>query len=107
LDLLSLCPHRTPSYFVARTATPNKINCYFDNTGGLILQTCLFRMAQFGRICCCGNVSGYDTATPAGGPRGVPGLLVNNQVKMEGFVVSSVLHIEPAQIINHNFTLSN
>jgi hypothetical protein len=38
---------------------------------------------------CCGNVSGYDTATPGGGPRGVPGLLVNNQVRMEGFVVYS------------------
>ena len=32
-------------------------------------------------------MSQYDTANPAGGPRGVPGLLVNNRVRMEGFLV--------------------
>ena len=62
---------------------------YFDNTGGAILESALFRMNTYGRICCCGNVSGYDTATPGGGPRGVPGLLVNNQVLMQGFIVYS------------------
>ena len=44
-------------------------------------------MNRYGRIVCCGNVSQYDTASPASGPKGVPGLLVNNQVKMEGFIV--------------------
>jgi NADPH-dependent curcumin reductase CurA len=58
-----------------KKATPNRISIYFDNTGGPVLQSCLYRMAQFGRICCCGNVSGYDTAKPGGGPRGIPGLL--------------------------------
>ena len=32
-------------------------------------------------------VSQYDTANPAGGPRGVPGLLVNKRLRMEGFLV--------------------
>jgi NADPH-dependent curcumin reductase CurA len=32
-------------------------------------------------------VSQYDTTTPDSGPRGVPGLLVNNRVRMEGFLV--------------------
>lgn len=50
-----------------KAATPDRIDVYFDNTGGDILQTCLFRMATRGRICCCGNVSQYDTATPGGG----------------------------------------
>lgn len=44
-------------------------------------------MKTFGRIVCCGNVSQYDTATPGPSPRGVPGLLVNNQVKIQGFLV--------------------
>ena len=44
-------------------------------------------MAQGGRIACCGVVSQYDTSTPGPGPRGVPGLLVNNRVRMEGFLV--------------------
>ena len=70
-----------------KAATPNRIDVYFDNTGGSILESALFRMNLHGRIVCCGAVSQYDTATPQGGPRGVPGLLVNNRVRMEGFLI--------------------
>ena len=70
-----------------KAATPNRIDVYFDNTGGDILQSALFRMAVGGRIVCCGVASQYDTATPAPGPRGVPGLLVNNRVRMQGFLI--------------------
>lgn len=70
-----------------RAATPNRIDVYFDNTGGDILESALFRMNTRGRIACCGVVSQYDTSTPGPGPRGVPGLLVNNRVRMEGFLV--------------------
>ncbi len=63
------------------------IDVYFDNVGGPMLESLLFRMANFGRIVCCGNVSQYDTATPAPGPRGVPGLLVVRRIRMEGFIV--------------------
>ena len=70
-----------------RAATPDRINLYFDNTGGEILGSALFRMATFGRIVCCGAVSAYDTANPDPSPRGIPGLLVNNQVRMQGFLV--------------------
>ena len=72
-----------------RAATPDRINVYFDNTGGEILGSALFRMATFGRIVCCGAVSAYDTASPDPSPRGIPGLLVNNQVRMQGFLVFS------------------
>ena len=70
-----------------KDATPDRIDVYFDNTGGPVLESALFRMAQGGRIACCGVVSQYDTSTPGPGPRGVPGLLVNNRVRMEGFLV--------------------
>ena len=70
-----------------KEATPNRIDVYFDNTGGDILGSALFRMKTHGRIVCCGAVSQYDTAQPAGSPRGIPGLLVNNRVRMEGFLV--------------------
>jgi len=63
------------------------IDVYFDNTGGDVLGAALRRMRPHGRIVCCGVVSQYDTADPAPGPRGVPGLLVNNRVRMEGFLV--------------------
>ncbi len=70
-----------------KEATPKRIDVYFDNTGGDILGSALFRMNTYGRIVCCGAVSQYDTAQPAGSPRGIPGLLVNHRVKMQGFLV--------------------
>jgi NADPH-dependent curcumin reductase CurA len=70
-----------------KAATPDRIDVYFDNTGGDILGAALFRMSTHGRIVCCGAVSQYDTASPSGSPRGIPGLLVNNRVRMEGFLV--------------------
>jgi NADPH-dependent curcumin reductase CurA len=70
-----------------KEATPGKIDVYFDNTGGDVLGAALFRMNTHGRIVCCGAVSQYDTASPSGSPRGIPGLLVNNRVRMEGFLV--------------------
>ena len=70
-----------------KAATPDRIDVYFDNTGGDVLGSALFRMNQGGTIVCCGVVSQYDTANPEPGPRGVPGLLVTNRVRMEGFIV--------------------
>ncbi len=74
-----------------RAATPDRIDVYFDNTGGPVLESALFRMNLHGRIACCGAVSLYDTGNPGPGPRGVPGLLVNNRVRMEGFLVFDYL----------------
>ena len=70
-----------------REACGDGIDIYFDNTGGEILGGALRRMNTHGRIVCCGVVSQYDTGNPAPGPRGIPGLLVNNRVRMEGFLV--------------------
>jgi len=80
--------HRDPEFRDRfRDATPDRIHVYFDNTGGDILGSALFRMAVHGRIVCCGAVSQYDTTTPDPSPRGIPGLLVNNRVRMEGFLL--------------------
>lgn len=70
-----------------KEATPDGVDVYFDNTGGDILGAALRRMNTHGRIVCCGVVSQYDTANPAPGPRGIPGLLINKRVRMEGFLV--------------------
>ena len=70
-----------------RAACADGVDIYFDNTGGEILGSALRRMKPHGRIVCCGVVSQYDTAHPAPGPRGVPGLLINNRLRMEGFLV--------------------
>ena len=70
-----------------KEATPDGVDVYFDNTGGTVLGSALFRMNLGGRISCCGVVSQYDTANPEPGPRGIPGLLVNKRLRMEGFLV--------------------
>lgn len=70
-----------------KAATPDGVDVYFDNTGGPILGSALFRMNVNGRIACCGVVSQYDTDSPQPGPKGVPGLLVNKRLTMRGFLV--------------------
>lgn len=70
-----------------KAATPNGVDVYFDNTGGPILGSALFRMNVGGRIACCGVVSQYDTDRPEPGPKGIPGLLVNKRINMRGFLV--------------------
>ena len=70
-----------------KSATPDGVDVYFDNTGGSILGSALFRLNEGGRIACCGVVSQYDTSSPEPGPRGIPGLLVNKRLTMQGFLV--------------------
>ncbi|MBX3478939.1 MAG: NADP-dependent oxidoreductase [Caulobacter sp.] len=70
-----------------KRAAPDGIDVYFDNTGGDILEACLFQMNVGGRIACCGAVSQYDSAAPHG-PRGVPGLIVTKRLRLRGFIVS-------------------
>jgi NADPH-dependent curcumin reductase CurA len=70
-----------------KDATPDGVDVYFDNTGGMILGSALFRMNVGGRIACCGVVSQYDTSRPEPGPKGIPGLLVNKRLIMRGFLV--------------------
>ncbi|MGD9749850.1 MAG: NADP-dependent oxidoreductase [Acidimicrobiia bacterium] len=80
--------HRSPTFRNdLKAATAGGVDVYFDNTGGDILGAALRRMNVHGRIVCCGVVSQYDTDDPQPGPRGIPGLLVNNRVRMEGFLV--------------------
>jgi NADPH-dependent curcumin reductase CurA len=88
LGLHDAIDHREGNVYSALKAVcPDGIDVYFDNTGGPILEAALSRMNLKGRIVCCGVVSQYDTANPASGPRGVPGLLVTKRLKMQGFIV--------------------
>ncbi|MBI1188886.1 MAG: zinc-binding dehydrogenase [Alphaproteobacteria bacterium] len=77
-----------PVFKALRTAAPEGIDIFFDNTGGDIFEACLFQMKNRGRIVCCGAVSQYDGAPPPHGPRGVPGLIVVRRLRVEGFIVT-------------------
>jgi NADPH-dependent curcumin reductase CurA len=70
-----------------KDATPDGVDVYFDNTGGTVLGSALFRLNVGGRVACCGVVSQYDTDSPEPGPKGVPGLLVNKRLTLRGFLV--------------------
>ena len=69
-----------------RELAPDRINVYFDNVGGEILDICLAQIAFHGRIAICGAISQYNNTTPMKGPSNYMSLLVN-RARMEGFVV--------------------
>ncbi len=89
--------YRDPNYRQAlKEATPDGVDVYFDNTGGAVLGSALFRMNVGGRVACCGVVSQYDTDSPEPSPKGVPGLLVNKRITMRGFLVFDFADEYPA-----------
>jgi NADPH-dependent curcumin reductase CurA len=66
---------------------PDGVDIYFDNTGGPVMDACLFSMRPFGRIVCCGAVSNYDGRPPYRA-MGVPGMIVTRRLTLKGFIVS-------------------
>ncbi len=69
-----------------RREAPDRIDVYFDNVGGEILNTVLPGMAMHGRIVLCGAISQYNADGAMTGPSNYMSLLVN-RARMEGFVV--------------------
>jgi NADPH-dependent curcumin reductase CurA len=69
-----------------REQCPDRVNVYFDNVGGDILNTTLTWLARRARIVICGAVSQYNTTGPLKGPSHYMALLVD-RARMEGFVV--------------------
>jgi NADPH-dependent curcumin reductase CurA len=65
---------------------PDRVNVYFDNVGGDILDAVLARLARGARIALCGAVSQYNSAGGMKGPANYMSLLVN-RASMTGFVV--------------------
>jgi hypothetical protein len=69
-----------------RREAPDRIDVYFDNVGGEVLDTVLPGLAMHGRVVLCGAVSQYNADTAMVGPKNYMSLLVN-RARMEGFVV--------------------
>jgi NADPH-dependent curcumin reductase CurA len=77
-----------------RAACPDGANVFFDNVGGGVLEAILPLMAAHGRVVCCGAVASYDTAQDAvlaPGPRGIPLLIVNKALRLEGFLTTDFM----------------
>jgi NADPH-dependent curcumin reductase CurA len=68
-----------------KDACPDRVDVYFDNVGGEVLEAVLARLARGARIALCGAVSQYNEKEMRG-PRNYMSLLVN-RASMTGFVV--------------------
>jgi hypothetical protein len=72
-----------------KEATPDGIDCLFENVGGEIFDTLLGRMNAFSRIAVCGLIAQYNTEPY---PMKNIGSVLINRIKMQGFIVSE--HME-------------
>jgi NADPH-dependent curcumin reductase CurA len=62
---------------------PDGVNIFFDNVGGELLDTVLRRIAMHARIVLCGDISTYNSATPA--PIHNLRYVMGRRARMEGF----------------------
>ena len=74
-----------------KAATPNGVDCYFENVGGEILDALLRRMNPFSRIAVCGLISQYNATEPYG-VKAFQSILVN-RIKLQGFIVSDRMEL--------------
>src|SRR5215467_321817 len=68
-----------------REACPNGVDVYFENVGGVLLDTMLTVMNRFSRIVICGFVAEYNATEPYGYKR-LRSILVN-RIRMQGMLV--------------------
>jgi NADPH-dependent curcumin reductase CurA len=69
-----------------RRHTPDRVDVFFDNVGGEILNLGLTRLNRGARIAICGAISQYNNTEPAPGPSNYMALLVA-RATMAGFLV--------------------
>jgi NADPH-dependent curcumin reductase CurA len=79
-------------YRALKEATPEGVDGYFENVGGMILDAVMARMNAFGRIAFCGMISGYN-GEPI--PMSHPQLILQSRLKLEGFIVSEHMEVWP------------
>ena len=75
-----------------KQACPQGIDCYFENVGGMVMDSVMLRMNAHGRIALCGMIAGYD-GQPI--PLSYPQLLLTNRLKLQGFIVSEHMEVWP------------
>jgi hypothetical protein len=68
-----------------RELCPQRIDVYFDNVGGPLLDAVLARLANGGRVVLCGAISMYNERHRPPGPSNYVNL-INRRGRMEGFL---------------------
>ena len=82
-------------YAALKDATPDGVDCLFENVGGIGMDAVLSRMNAFGRIALCGMIAGYNGAPV---PISQPQLLLQSRLKLQGFIVSEHKEHWPAAL---------
>jgi NADPH-dependent curcumin reductase CurA len=70
---------------------PQGVDVYFENVGGRHLQAALAQMNDFGRVVCCGMISGYNATEPSPAP-GNLFLIVSKRLTLKGFIITDHLN---------------
>ena len=65
---------------------PNKVDIFFDNVGGDILEAALNHINLRARVVLCGGISSYNATSPVPGPSNLMNLVITRS-RMEGFIV--------------------
>ena len=79
-------------YQALKAATPEGVDCLFENVGGRVMDAVLSRMNAFGRVAVCGMISGYNgEPIPMTNPR----LILTERLRIEGFIVSEHMEVWP------------
>jgi NADPH-dependent curcumin reductase CurA len=65
---------------------PNRVDVYFDNVGGDILQAALNHINLGARIAMCGGIANYEATEPVPGPTNLMNL-IGMRARMEGFLI--------------------
>jgi len=76
-----------------RSAAPEGLNVYFDNTQGPQLEAALYVLVPYGRVAMCGGIAGYNVPVP--GPRNLS-QIVGKRLRLEGYIVSDHFKELPA-----------
>jgi NADPH-dependent curcumin reductase len=69
-----------------KAATPDGIDCYFENVGGELMDAAFRRLNPFSRVALCGLIADYNATEPYG-VKMIRSVLVN-RVNIRGFIVS-------------------
>jgi len=65
---------------------PDKVDIFFDNVGGGILEAALNHINMKARVVLCGGISAYNAVEPQPGPANLMNLVIM-RARMEGFIV--------------------
>jgi NADPH-dependent curcumin reductase CurA len=84
-----------------KAACPKRVDLYFENVGGEILEVALSLMNPFGRVVVCGLISQYNATTPVPGPSNFAAI-ISKRLRVQGFLAFD--HAAKAKEMVSNFS---